>query len=574
MRKSVVFIVVSIFFLMASQNVWSADLIEVDSKISHVTVYPEWAYVTRNAKLSIPKGISKLTFKGLPAWIDPESINVKITPSEKSKILNVITKAVYLRQISEKEVREAQKKVIKMRDRIEDIDTELNALDEEKEYLSKLMNWKLDKIPHESAARKVDIGELKDVESFIGNAILANMKKKNELDRKIRDIYPELEVLEKEWAEVQSRVNLEQKEIFIDIESENSGEYEIFVSYLISGASWYPKYDARTGIDIKKVDIASYAVVQQSTGENWYDASFTLSTIKPYLIRKRPELNPWYVNESNTDQINQTSFDRSYNEEYNTGLKRIQEKQKKSMERDLISQQAYDEYQDNIIQARAVVKQAEERGTTVEFQIKGSYSIKTDGKSVKLPIGKTTLKAKRKYSAIPVVSKSTYVVSTMRNDSTFPFLPGVVEVYKAGNFIGKSNINFVAGQEKFELYMGLEERIKVSRKLDTKKSSPSFFGNKTNLKVGYNIKVQNYLEDKAIVSISDQIPVSQSDQIKVKLSTMEPKTEKLNKGIMTWDVELDPMEKKTLYFEFEIEYPENIYLDNAMELEKQLKSLY
>ena len=60
---------------------------ENNQKITNVIVYPEWAYVTRIAKVTIEKGETKLIYKNLPAWIDPESIQIKVNGSDQFKIL-------------------------------------------------------------------------------------------------------------------------------------------------------------------------------------------------------------------------------------------------------------------------------------------------------------------------------------------------------------------------------------------------------------------------------------------------------------------------------------------------------
>ena len=76
-------------------------------------------------------------------------------------------------------------------------------------------------------------------------------------------------------------------------------------------------------------------------------------------------------------------------------------------------------------------------------------TVKTDGLPVELPVGEVTLPAERRYSACPAVSQSTYVIGVMRNQAGFPLLPGPVRVFLGGSFIGKSEMDFVAANERF-----------------------------------------------------------------------------------------------------------------------------
>lgn len=572
MRRIIIsFFLLSCSMMLFSQTVKSEELL---SEVTHVTIYPEWAFVTRTASVNIKKGENSFSITELPSWIDTDSVQVGINDCNGCKIVGVTTSTVYLEQIGEGEVRDLEIKLTEMQDRIDDLNTKLEVLEEQKKYLFELAPWKIDKVSHESAARIVDVSELKAVETYISDSLLSVMEKQNEIRRTIRDLTPELDAVRKKWAEKQSKANLEKKEITVDISSEKDSTLELNVSYLISGASWYPYYDVRRSKDGNDVTVLCRAVVQQSTGEDWTNATFSLSTIKPYLVREKPELSPWYVSEVSNISVNYQTFgggfNRGYNDEAYNKLNTIQEQQREYFLQDEEKYKAYENYNLNVIELEEVIEQAEERGTTVEFAVKGNYSILTDGKPVKLFIGETLLKAKLQYSAAPAVSQSTYVTALMDNDSSFPFLPGNAEVYNGNNLVGKSRIDFVAVNERFELYMGLEERIKVTRAIDKKNSSHTFFGKKKVLNVGYNIEIQNYMDGEAVIIVSDQIPVSQNSSVKVKLNTIDPVVTPDEKGILNWEIKLVPNGKKTVSYDFELEYPSSVTLENAQELERQL----
>lgn len=72
------------------------------------------------------------------------------------------------------------------------------------------------------------------------------------------------------------------------------------------------------------------------------------------------------------------------------------------------------------------------------------------------------------------------------------------------------------------------------------------------------------------MEVSDQIPVSREDSVKVRLIDVDPKTDKPEKGIITWQVELPAESRKELSFEFQVEYPANADLQNASELVRQI----
>ena len=58
------------------------------------------------------------------------------------------------------------------------------------------------------------------------------------------------------------------------------------------------------------------------------------------------------------------------------------------------------------------------------------------------------------------------------------------------------------------------------------------------------------------VTVVDQLPVSQTEEIKVEELKLTPKpNERDEKGILKWNITLDPGEKKEMEIGFSVEYP-------------------
>lgn len=162
----------------------AAEPIAFDSLVSRVTVYPEWAYVTRSGAVALEAGLNRVVLAALPAWIDDESLKVTLDAPGNFVITAANTQTVYLHQFDEAEVRQAKDAVTDLRDHIEDLQTQINVLAMEQRRLENLVIWKADKIPHESAARKVDPNELRAVGAFMSEQLLGNLNQQNVLRRK------------------------------------------------------------------------------------------------------------------------------------------------------------------------------------------------------------------------------------------------------------------------------------------------------------------------------------------------------------------------------------------------------
>jgi uncharacterized protein (TIGR02231 family) len=556
-------------FLFTSAHAQFRPDLDVDSKIIRVVVYPEWAFVTRKALVKLDSGITHVIFRNLPAWIDPESVQIGLTKSDGIKIAGTTSENVFITQIAEKEVQDAKDRIKDLSTRIENLKTELKALSSEKDFYENLIKWRVSKLDEKKEIREIKTDELGSIGGFVKTSMLGNMKRADEINRSLTDLNGQLQAEQKKWQEIQSKANMEKKNIIVDLEAKTPGQAELLVSYLISGAGWYPKYEAHSENNGKSMVMTYNVMIKQSTGEDWENANFKISTIKPYLVRERPELNPWIIS-SSRDLLNEESFSRGRNEETYNNMAQIQQMQKATISLDSKQSMAYQNYINDESSMKDVIRQAEERGATVEFEIPAVYSVKSDGKPVRMFISDISLAARKRFTSVPSVSLSTYVSGIMTNVSAFPLLPGIVEIYKEGSFTGKSKLGFVASQEKMELTMGLEERIKVTRSLDIKKSSTTVFGNRKVMKIGFNIEVQNFLDTPVSILVSDQLPVPENDTIKVKNVNITPQQTRIEKGIISWDLPLNPQEKKNIYFEFEVEYPRDTSVRNIRELEKTM----
>lgn len=71
------------------------------------------------------------------------------------------------------------------------------------------------------------------------------------------------------------------------------GKHRITLSYAVSGARWIPSYDLRYLPNEQSVEAVYYALVRQSSGEDWDKAKLRFSTALPTRLLAIPELPTW-----------------------------------------------------------------------------------------------------------------------------------------------------------------------------------------------------------------------------------------------------------------------------------------
>ncbi|KAK7016777.1 hypothetical protein VNI00_018812 [Paramarasmius palmivorus] len=79
--------------------------------------------------------------------------------------------------------------------------------------------------------------------------------------------------------------------------SEDMGDIEAQVTYVVSNSSWSPSYDIK--VDTRSVNspvtLIYKAIVKQDTGESWNDATITLRTLSPSACVNLPSIETWSV---------------------------------------------------------------------------------------------------------------------------------------------------------------------------------------------------------------------------------------------------------------------------------------
>ena len=82
--------------------------------------------------------------------------------------------------------------------------------------------------------------------------------------------------------------------------------------------------------------------------------------------------------------------------------------------------------------------------------------------------------------------------------------------------------------------------------------------------VAYKMTVENLKSVSATVKVLDNIPVSRTDRIEVKdiVITPEPAVKNFNdrEGVMLWNLDLAPSEKREINIAFVVSYPKELLL--------------
>jgi uncharacterized protein (TIGR02231 family) len=171
--------------------------------------------------------------------------------------------------------------------------------------------------------------------------------------------------------------------------------------------------------------------------------------------------------------------------------------------------------------------------------------------------------------AVPRLSEHVFVKGTLTNPLAIPLLPGAAEVYvetmpaggsaKVSNFVGKDRMDAVASGEEFEMYLGVDQNVKVEHMLKKKETISKATSKTTKVKYTYLISVENFRRGTTELRIGDRVPVSTMREVKIdKLEFAPEPDEQTDEGLLTWKLQMEPGEKREISIEYVVEYPSHM----------------
>ncbi|MGB9716757.1 MAG: DUF4139 domain-containing protein [Thermodesulfovibrionales bacterium] len=327
------------------------------------------------------------------------------------------------------------------------------------------------------------------------------------------------------------------KEVLISLDAPAPTDGMMIISYLVEGAGWSPVYDVRVDSNIPTLSIDYIASIRQSTGEDWKGISLTLTTQKPVTTGKIPELNPWYL-----DIYSPPPF------VYKGAMLR---------EKSVIPEELPPEEEEQTYELPEAITEL----TSVSFSIPYRVDIPSDGEPHRIVIATSRADAEIKYYSVPKLLRSAIATVSSKNPFSFPMLSGEVNLFLDGRYVNSSFLEKpVVPEDKILLSPGIDEGIKIERKLDRKFTEYSrTFTKSTVVNYEYSIVITNGKGRDINIEVKDHAPVSRNEKIKVELKEpLRTDAEISEDGIILWRLKLNKGETKRLSIKFAVEYPRDL----------------
>lgn len=532
-----------------------ADDIKTMSKVESVTVFPQGADVVRVTEANLPAGEHTLVLDNLPGSIDTQSIRVEGLGGQGLEIASVDSKLV---QLSSQDM-DAQRKVLD--DAIEKLADERAGLDqtiEDANYQRKLLLSLADKqlVPASSTetVKSVDATQLGGLVDLVGSRLAL-------ISKTTHDAHLRQRAIDKDISDLQIKVQAlapaggahVQVSVHVAAASQMQGKFKL--SYRVQEAGWSPYYDARMTLPAKgeaaKLNLVRRAEVMQSTGESWDNVALTLSTARPMGATAAPELGE--------DQI-QIVLDEK-RRDFGTAEPEVAAPLTIQKSEAPIANGMVDAMADKpIIQREAQMQIA---GFNANYIIAGRVSVDNTGTAKKVRIGTDEFAAKLSAITVPRLDPTAYLTAAFTVKGDAPLLPGVVNLYRDGMFMGQGSFPLLSAGEDAKLGFGADDLIKVKRAEVKRNSGDEGLLTTSHVQsLAWDIKVTNLHDVMIPVTVIDRAPYSTQANVTVEtLGDAMPATIKdfeKKRGVLAWQFDLDAKAEKQIKTGYKVTAPKTV----------------
>ncbi len=528
--------------LAVSSVFWAADATLADTfaqsgQVTSVTAYQGEAMVTRQLSILAPPGEHDIVVARLPSALRVDGINASVTTGN-ARVLDVFV------QESETLANQHRDKLVALDRKLADLVEKQASLKMEEDALQAKAGYlkRLEQFSAESLGTDLRRGAL-DTES-LKQLVVFNFTQRDELAKKATLLASARRAMEKEGEDIRKKRDmLEQEgaapelEAVIRLQKLSGGTSELELSYWVERVSWRSRFSVSADTLRSEVTLAHSIEIMQRSGEDWSKARLVVSSAERSRELSPPRLSALKVTLKRGESIENTREIANIN----TAFVEVHE----------------DELGREPTSINAV------------YEIDGLTSVADREQYQSLLLARDTVPAKIYSVAVPLLRPTVHREVSFLNESDYLWLPGVVDVFADGGFVGTTQMDMTPTGEIVTLGLGINATLQTSRRLTSREQV--IRGGVRAVTLTYRVAIQNSGEVNVPVQLFERLPVAANPDTQVSVRLLdggqglsddtEYQENTLKKGILRWDVEVPPgPESFALEYSYVVEADRNFQL--------------
>ncbi|MGR3617248.1 MAG: DUF4139 domain-containing protein [Paracoccaceae bacterium] len=536
----------SLFALLASSASF-ADTIVIPSKVSEVTIHPNSTAITRSASFQLEAGRHQLVFQGIPDSFLLESLRVDV---EGARQIGTVLRDDFVPpddltspevERAKLRVRDVERRIQIVRDEATQARTLIEGAQLSVDFLRKLGDSET--IANAGAENLREITRMiREETASAGATVLLAEVDARRIEEKLEPLWNELEQAKKALAAVDLQTE-DRVFVSVEVDVEESVTSTVEISYLVEYSSfWTPVYDLHlTTGDTPTLRVQRDAVIQQDTGENWEDVTLHLSTLQPVGQTDSGSLRPRKL---------------AIHEEVEIAPRQ------KAVAADFLAEP--------VVEAPVVIEETAgnwqiSAGVGVTYSFAQPVSVASGADLLRLELSSIEEGVDIIARAVPRLDETAYRVASFENTSGEDLLSSEAAArYVDGALVGSAPFEFLAAGASIDLGFGPIDGLKLSRDiLDQNEGDEGIITRSNRRDQEVEIEVVNVTGKQWTVRVLDQVPFSTQEDLKISWDASPNPTRtdvKKQRGIMAWDLDMQPGDTEIIRLETSISWPDGMIL--------------
>lgn len=518
----------------------------VDAPIVGVTVYADRARVTRRATATLGPGEHRLRIGPLPLGLRRDSL--RVGGRGPATVLGVDLATWHQPRSTDERTRELEERRRVLAEDLATVDGADAVETQRTEFLSLLSQRAGGTYARALAAGDAAPADVVAFADSVAGQVGASLDRQRELSRRRADVTASIAAVDRQLQELGGRRDPDRLfvEVTVAVTPETSAapetdaprgtdaaELELELTYVVDGARWQPSYDLRLVGEV--VTLTWFGLVSQETGEDWPECRLQLSTARPAVAAAVPELSPWYLDRVRPLPPPPMPMMAAAMPEGARPKPAPPGAVGGGAERSRASAPR------PAAPVRQSVAEVEQGIAAATYRPARPVAVPADGTAHRATVAVLELPARLDHVTAPVREPVAHLRATVRNTSTHTLLPGPAAIFHGPDFVGSTRLRAWAPGEETELALGLDDRVRVERKLTRRSDTRATLGSTRRREVEYTVSVANHTPNVAAVTVLDQLPVSRDEGVVVRETRLDPApAERTELGELTWRLRLAP----------------------------------
>ncbi|MEV6695207.1 DUF4139 domain-containing protein [Micromonospora sp. NPDC051196] len=521
------------------------DTTEIDAPVVGVTVYPDRARVTRRGGVRLAAGRHRVRVAPLPLGLRRDS--VRVGGRGPAAVLGVDVTTWRQARSTDAQVVGLEQRRRELADELAEVDDTDGIEEQRGEFLTRLAERAGGTYARALAAGDAAPSDVATFTDSVAAQLADSRTRRRGLARRRTELTEELAAIGRDLDAAHGKREPDRLavEVIVTVEADDA-DVELELTYLVDGARWQPSYDLRLVDDT--MTVTWFGAVSQNTGEDWPECELHLSTARPAVTTGVPELSPWYL-----DRLRPVSPRMAADMPLGMPVPSAPgaapaggSPVRAAAARPLL---------------RESVAEVEQGVSAATYRPARPVAVPADGSAHRATIAVLELPARLDHVTAPVRSAEAHLRATVRNTSEHTLLPGPAAVFHGADFVASTRLPMWAPGEETELALGVDDRLRVERKLHRRAETKATLGSTRRREVEYLITVANHTPRPASVEVRDQLPVSRDEAVVVRETTVvPPPVERTELGELTWRLSLAPGDSGEIALGFRVELAKGVEL--------------